>query len=192
MIGLPVLGAIPAGARRSLMQLELRDYFNVLLQTLVDHSAGGHSARRPRGLGYSLVQTPIYQAQVQMEAMPNRPDNGLIEFLRKNLTSYITGLTRVDFINSVLTANRGIRRCEHRQVLGRDESRRPSPTTMLILLTVDDMDPARGGDAGQCAGRCLCAQEERRGPATRAIRRSSCKKSTPRGPRLARDARTSS
>ena len=73
------------------MQLELRDYFNVLIKRwwIILLVVIGAAAA---GLGYSLAQTPIYRAQVQMEAIPNRPDNGLVEYLVKSLPSYVTGL----------------------------------------------------------------------------------------------------
>jgi capsular polysaccharide biosynthesis protein len=84
------------------MQLELRDYFNILtkrwwLILLVAIGAAGGAYL------YSAVQPRVYQARVQIQAYPSRADNGLIEALVKTMPSFTAGLQSLDFLNSVLT-----------------------------------------------------------------------------------------
>ncbi|MDQ2808236.1 MAG: Wzz/FepE/Etk N-terminal domain-containing protein [Chloroflexota bacterium] len=84
------------------MQLELRDYLNILtkrwwLILLVALSAGGGAYL------YSRLQPNVYQASLQILVYPSRDDNGLIEALIKKLPSYAIGLQSLDFINTVLT-----------------------------------------------------------------------------------------
>jgi capsular polysaccharide biosynthesis protein len=122
------------------MQLELRDYLNVLIKrwwVILLVVIGAAVA----GLGYSLAQTPIYRAQVQMEAIPNRPDNGLVEYLIKSLPSYVTGLQSRDFVNSVLL-NAQIGDAKADTVLGAMKVQ-AQPDLHVIVLTVDDKDPAK-------------------------------------------------
>src|SRR6476620_7029393 len=124
------------------MQLELRDYFNVLRKRwwLILLVALGAAAA---GCGYSKLQTPIYESSVQLQLVPNRPDNGLIEFLRKNITTYTAGLTSADFINTVLTANRGdLDDVTTEEVQSRIKTQ-AQPDNSLVVMTVDDVDPVR-------------------------------------------------
>lgn len=124
------------------MQLELRDYLNVLGKRwwLIALVVLGAAAA---GFGYSRLQTPLYQVEVRLQLVPNRPDNGLIEFLRKNINSYATGLSSRDFVTGVLTAHQGaLDDLTPDMVLGRLKTQ-PQPDNQLVVMTVDDIDAPR-------------------------------------------------
>lgn len=126
------------------MQLELRDYVNVLIKRwwLILLVAVGAVAA---GYGYTLTQQPLYQAQVVLQVVPSRNDNGLIEFATKNINSYTTGLSSRDFISSVLTspANEGqLDDLNADDVLARLKTQ-AQPDQLKVIMTVDDPDPAR-------------------------------------------------
>ncbi len=129
------------------MQLELRDYLNILIKRwwlilLVTLGAGGGAYL------YSRLQPSVYQATVQIQAFPSRADNGLVEVLIKNLNSYVVGLQSLDFLNSVLTnpANKGsLDDLRAGDVLGRLKVQ-AQPDTHILLMTVDAVSGRQAAD----------------------------------------------
>jgi capsular polysaccharide biosynthesis protein len=121
------------------MQLELRDYLNVLLKRwwlilLVAASAAA--------VGYlvSSLQPRVYQAATRLLVTPSRPDNGLIEFAKKGITSYPVRLQSQDFISRALAdSDLG---ADPGQVLGAMKVQ-AVPDTLTINITMDDADPQR-------------------------------------------------
>jgi len=142
------------------MQLDLRDYLNVLrkrwwliLLVAIGAAAGAY--------GYSKVQTPLYQATVVIQARANQNDNGLSEVLRKNLTSYTTGLSSEDFINSVLTdpANAGkLDDLGAVAVLDRIKTQ-ALPDQNEIKMTVDDPSAQRAADLANAIAAAYTLQQ---------------------------------
>ena len=124
------------------MQLELRDYLNVLIKRwwlILLVAAGALIA----GYGYTLTQPSLYQASVTLQVVPSRNDNGLIEFASKNINTYTTFLTSRDFVTGVLTANGGeVDGVTPDQVLARLKVQ-ALPDKLQVLMTVDDTDPKR-------------------------------------------------
>ncbi|MGI8586862.1 MAG: YveK family protein [Chloroflexia bacterium] len=142
------------------MQLELRDYFNVLVKRwwLILLVAAGAAAG---GYGYSKLQTPIYQADVKIQAFPSRADNGLIEYLVKNLPSYTAGLDSHEFVNSVLTdsANRGhLDDLTADDVLGKLKVQ-AQPDNHIIDMTVDDPSAQKAADIANALASAYADQQ---------------------------------
>ena len=129
------------------MQIELRDYLNILrkrwwLILLVALGAAGG------GYLYSRAQTPLYQTTVSLLVRPSRPDNGLIEFARKNINTYTSGLQSRDFVNRVLTSTRNGGKLDDLTadtVLGRMKVQ-ALPDNLQVNMTLDDTDPQRAAD----------------------------------------------
>jgi capsular polysaccharide biosynthesis protein len=124
------------------VQLELRDYLNVLIKRwwlILLVAVGALIA----GYGYTLTQPSLYQASVTLQVVPSRNDNGLIEFASKNINTYTTFLTSRDFVTGVLTANGGeVDGVTPDQVLARLKVQ-ALPDKLQVLMTVDDTDPKR-------------------------------------------------
>src|SRR5262245_48835393 len=98
------------------------------------------------GYAYSAAQTPLYQVAVNLQVLPSRNDKGLIEFARKNINTYTTGLTSRDFVTEVLTANRGeLDDLNPDEVLARIKTQ-ALPDQMLVVMTVDDTDGKRAAN----------------------------------------------
>jgi capsular polysaccharide biosynthesis protein len=124
------------------MQLELRDYLNVLLKrwwlillVAVSAAAGGYVA--------SSLQPDKYQAATRLLVEPSRPDNGLIEFAKKNIGSYPVRLQSQDFLSRALAeTDLG---ADPAAVLGALKVQ-AVPDTLTLNLTLDDADPRRAAD----------------------------------------------
>ena len=124
------------------MQLELRDYVNVLLKrwwlivlVAVSAAVGGYVASR--------IQPEKYQAATRLLVEPSRPDNGLIEFAKKNIGSYPVRLQSQDFLSRALTeTDLG---ADPAVVLGALKVQ-AIPDTLTLNLTLDDADPRRAAE----------------------------------------------
>jgi len=141
------------------MQLELRDYLNVLLKRwwLIVLVAAGAAAA---GYGYSKLQTPVYQATVTLQAVPNIDDNALNMFLQSNIAGYAAGLTSRDFVTGVLASSHGrLDDLTPDQVLGRIKVQ-PQPDSHLIIMTVDDTDPARAAALANALASAYVLQQQ--------------------------------
>ncbi len=142
------------------MQLELRDYLNILtkrwwLILLVALGAGGGAYL------YSRLQPNVYQASLQILAYPSRDDNGLIEALIKKLPSYAIGLQSLDFINAVLTdpANKGtLDDLRASDVLARMKVQ-VQPDTHTLQMTMDAPSGRQAADLANAVASAYADQQ---------------------------------
>ena len=142
------------------MQLELRDYLNILtkrwwLILLVALGAGGGAYL------YSRLQPSVYQATVQIQAFPSRADNGLVEVLIKSLPSYTAGLNSLDFLNSVLTdpQNKGRLDDLHASdVLGRMKVQ-AQPDIHILNMTMDGPSGQQAADLANAVASAYVDQQ---------------------------------
>ena len=124
------------------MHHDFRDYLNLLLtrwarSRLVAGSAAG------AGHGVSSLPPEQYQAATRLLVEPSRPDNGLIEFAKKNIGSYPVRLQSQDFLSRALAeTDLG---ADPAVVLGALKVQ-ALPDTLTLNLTLDDADPRRAAD----------------------------------------------
>src|SRR4051812_18409648 len=125
------------------MQLEPRDYLNILLKRwwlilLVAVSAAA------AGYAVSKLQTPVYQASTHLLITPSRPDNGLILFAKQNSTSYPSRLQSRDFVGRALAEsdNPSVQSADPDTVLGALKVQ-VGADQLTLNLTLDDTNGQR-------------------------------------------------
>src|SRR5215212_597316 len=121
------------------MQLEVRDYLNVLLKRwwLILLVAGVAAVA---GYGISSLQAKIYEASTRLIVTPSRPDNGLILYAKQAMTSYPVRMLSQDFISRALAdTDLG---ADPAAVLGALKVQ-AVPDTLTLNITLDDADPQR-------------------------------------------------
>ena len=124
------------------MQLELRDYLNVLRKRWWLILAVAVSAAVV-GYGVSSLQPKVYEAATRLLMTPSRPDNGLLLAAKQAITSYPVRLQSQDFIARALAdSNLG---ADPTTVLG-ELKVQVLPDSLTINITVDDPDPQRAAD----------------------------------------------